>query len=305
MSNLSISHSKVQTAQCLRRYYFNYELRRSPLEEPKELIQGKVFHAFIETGDYGTIVDATALGPDLRAVLIALAGNYRPVVATETKLEVKLTIDNFVPGANLVGVIDGEHIDEQAQFYIRETKTTRATISVGSDYWTKTHWVNPQHDLYHYLEREHGRVPAYTLWDAIRIPALKRNRATPIAEREFYKRATGSAAVGDPKPGTYLNDESFEQFRGRADETIRTNPGEFYHRETVIANDQSIADTVEGVKYTTQALLSAHESNSFPCNKSLCFSYGRPCDYLPVCSGKASIDDPTLYKIRHKREEIA
>src|SRR5262249_20381666 len=65
-----------------------------------------------------------------------------------------------------------------------------------------------------------GRAPQKLVLDAVRIPVMHRAKATPIEKREFYKRATAGAAVGDPKPGTRLRDETREEFAARVQDAL-------------------------------------------------------------------------------------
>jgi hypothetical protein len=134
---------------------------------------------------------------------------------------------------------------------------------------------------------------------------MRRVKATPPDKREFYKRATNDAKPGDPKPGTYLQDESFFDFTGRVQDTVSKDLRAYYRREIVARDDVQVADTLEQNKLVSKLILQANQSGKYACNKGACFAGQKPCEFVPVCSGKTTLSDTTLYQVRKKQSPLA
>ena len=302
-----LSHSsKTLWLECQQKWKFRYIDRVETVDTAEPLEAGKAVHEALEHHDPERIVNYADLPVDLRACLIALASNYRLAhqpdpTPLEHEIEMKVDIGD---GVVCIIVLDGLGVDEQGQEFFRESKTTRADVSIGSPYWEKVHAINPQADLYFAALRLAGRNPAYCQWDAMRIPALRRLRATPMDKREFYKRETGTSKVGDPKPGTFLTDESFADFTSRVQRTITADMGKYYRREIVVPNEAAIAKVLLQLKLVGVGIRGAAQSGCYLENTNACFSRRDPCEFVPVCSGQTTLADKQLYKIRDKREAI-
>lgn len=308
MTKLTNSFSSLkQFMECPKKYQHKYIDRVVPVEEPYYFDRGKAWHAIKEFNDPEKALDFKKLSVDMRAVLVVLAGEYNKFYGDQQQGSNELTIVKpLFDGVELTGTLDkAGATDEWGQKYFQEYKSTTKDITPGSEYWTKVHGINPQADTYFWLLRDHSSDPAYCLWDVTRVPNYKRKSATPSNKREFYKRATGSAKVGDPKPGTNLRDETFDEFTSRIQDTVSSEPSAFFRREVLPKNDACIDRTLQQNVLVSQLMVTAIERSKFPCNYSACYQDNRTCEYEPVCSGKASLQDPTLYKLKPKREVAA
>lgn len=137
------------------------------------------------------------------------------------------------------------------------------------------------------------------VWDVIHSARQTRREATPIAEREFYKRGSkdGKKKPGDPKPGTYLRDESWEEFRQRLVDDIAENPSKYFARVDIRPTEEELDARRYDVWATTKLMQLAVESNAFPRNERSCELYGG-CGYAPVCWEGVDPRSSELYQIR-------
>lgn len=250
------------------------------------------------------LIGYTARWDDLR-----LSFHTPPIV--EQKVIAPILAPNGEPDEELevAAVFDVVAYDEEGRTIPVEHKTTVSDISPGSAYWNRLE-LNLQASLYYIVASDVGRYVGHVLWDAIRAPELKRLQATPPEKREFYVRKTerkdGTVAMpGDPKPGIRLNDETANQFAQRVMGEVLSNPLGFYGR-LPLHRDESELDRVRYDLWSaSRQMLHAKETGLFPRNLDACFKFNRPCQYLPVCRGEASIEDPALYRVRESREPEA
>ena len=68
------------------------------------------------------------------------------------------------------------------------------------------------------------------LWDVIRVKRVPRGMQTPTEEQEFYKRDGKYGKKGDPKPGTHLQDETWDEYRQRIADDIAAKPDDYFAR---------------------------------------------------------------------------
>ncbi len=243
------------------------------------------------------------LGPVLLRGYAAQYGGdelrFQGLPIAERKLEIPvLDLDgNPDPRMVLVTVPDIVGYLPGGETVIVEHKTT------SSDIRTATFWDrfrdSLQAKLYWIAATDLGRAPTSAIIDVVRAPRMRRHLATPIASREFYKRATGDARVGDPRPGTRLVDETREEFAQRVEETLLADPEGFYARQPYPYDEQQVRMArVDLYEVGCMMVDMLERESGGPRNADGCDRYGGRCGFHAACYGSADLKDEMLYQLR-------
>ena len=163
-----------------------------------------------------------------------------------------------------------------------EHKTSSADISPGSDYWRRLR-LDSQISLYFDGARSLGYEPVGIVYDVLAKPALRLGGAT--------KRRS------EP--------ETLDEFRVRFGETIAANPNAIYARSRLVRFDHEIDDARRDVWATARQLDEAMRRAEYPRNPGACWKYGSMCEFFPVCSGEATLEDTNLFVRRVGHSELS
>jgi hypothetical protein len=328
---IRLSHSAIQDfLRCPRRWYMRWVLGVNavgPLSRPLDV--GRAFHAGQEvwwtgTGEIRDRVQAArqaftdASSPDLSwedsvlgpVLLTAYAARYSydelrfhgvPVAERKVVMPV-LHPDSGLPDPDLeyTVVFDVVGYDSDASTVLVEHKTTSSDI-MTANFWGRFD-TSLQLPLQMMAAHDSGRDASKLVVDVVRVPNLRRAKATPIERREFYKRATGAAAVGDPKPGTRLRDETREEFEIRVAELVMNTPDAFFARREYLPSERMFTEARRDLWSVGQQMLAVARAMSAARNPEGCAKYGSVCEYEPVCWKGAALDDATLYARRERRD---
>lgn len=206
------------------------------------------------------------------------------------------------PNMVFVAVLDVLAFDHDGRTVIAEHKTTGSKIDEDGPYWDRNRFgLQPQ--AYYLAATDDGRQVSYVLWDVVRSPQLVRQFATPPEKREFYKRAGKWGNVGDPKPGTFLRDETLAEYEARIEQLVLGDPAAFLKRQKFYYSADQLEDIRADIWAVGQQMLAARATGAYPRNLNSCMAYNRPCQYQPVCHSGVDIEDQNLYRIRIKPTE--
>lgn len=251
------------------------------------------------------------------------------VLAVEQQFRVPLFAPDGEPSAlDQGGKMDAVVQDQRdGRVLVQEHKFTEQDVSPGSPYWIRLR-IDGQVSIYIDGAASFGYDVAGCLYDVISKPGLKPLRATPVEEREYTKakgckECGGKVAAGvqgrgavDGAPCAHCGgtgwsepsrlyarfreaDETPAEFGDRCRAAIAENPEKFYQRAPIVRFGSEL-DTARADLWSTAAQIEwSRRTGSHPRNDSACaFMYGRPCSFLPVCTGEASVHDSTRYRIR-------
>ena len=183
----------------------------------------------------------------------------------------------------LRGKIDALAIDHlTGELLIVEHKTSSADISPGSDYWRRLR-LDSQISMYYDGARALGYEPTGIVYDVLAKPNLRLGSATK-------KRAQA---------------ETLEEFRERFSATIAENPNAIYARSRLVRFDDELDEARRDVWATARQLDQAMRLGEHPRNPGACWKYGSMCEFFPVCSGEATLDDTTLFARRAGHSELS
>ena len=190
--------------------------------------------------------------------------------------------------------------------HLVEHKSSSEDIELGSDYWRRLR-LDTQVSKYFVGARALGYDVAKCLYDVVRRPAFERKMATPIESRKYTK-----PTKTDPTPRLYANqretDETVAEYFDRVAEDIRANPSYYFARGFVTRLDRDLREWEYDTWKTAARIRSGEEDEHYPRNPDACGLYHRNCEYMPVCAGEASLDDPGLYRragVKHEELEEA
>jgi hypothetical protein len=171
------------------------------------------------------------------------------------------------------GKIDAIVRDCSNRILVVEHKTASEDIAPGSSYWRRL--------------RMDGQVSGYFLGaDALGLKA----------EACLYD-VLGKVALRPYQPSKKRAEaETPEEFRARCIEAICAEPDAYFRRGEVVRLAAEAEEALFDDWQTAVQLREAERLGRFPRNPDACMKWGRACDFFPVCTGEASIADPSLYR---------
>jgi hypothetical protein len=304
-----LSASRLKDARsCQRLHHYRYGLGYRPAEDATTLRFGTLIHAGLEAWWMATenpleaALAATAGEADpfervkAEALLIGYDARWSDdrakyqVVAVEARFEAPLVNpETSRPSMTwqLGGKIDALAVEvATGRKVVVEHKTASEDISVGTDYWRRLR-MDGQVSTYYAGAEALGHPADLCLYDVIKKPTQRPKKKT--AEVKLKKD-------GQPYAGQQLADETPEEFGARLLEVIAEAPNAFFVRGEVVRLDGEVAEAVFDIWQLGQQLREADRLQRYPRNPSACLQYGRTCAFIGVCSGEASLDDPSLFK---------
>lgn len=188
---------------------------------------------------------------------------------------------------------------------IIDHKSTSKDIEDGRPYWRS---LRLDHQVSTYLTgaRALGYEPVGALWDVIRKPRVDRILATPEADRK-YTKATKKEPARLFK-GQRIDDEPLAEYRARLRADIEGSPDAYYRRAFVVRMAEEERNAAEDAFAVSEQIAFAMKRESihgWPRTPGACERYFRLCDYWPVCTGEASIDNDLLFRTGDEHEELS
>lgn len=183
--------------------------------------------------------------------------------------------------------------------YLLEHKTA---ASIDASYLDKL-WTDTQIALYCYYLRELGYPIVGVIYNVLLKSRLKQSKGE--TQEEYEARHAELAAKNKSGKSTAKRQlpETDEEFQGRLSAWY-AKP-ESFHREFIYLSEDRLAMLQDEVWEITQQYLDARRRGKWLLNTSNCFSYQRPCEYLPYCqSGFNPNVVDNLYEIALPHEEL-
>ena len=331
-----LTYSALNTFRnCPRKYCLRYvEHLRRP-EVPEALGFGSVIHEALEqwhrlpvhTDPQGTdghrfltlldFLDATY--PNRRAdeqekarwhLARAMMTGYAQRYARETfeVLEVEKTFEGEIRNPDtgrqsqtftMAGKVDGI-VKACDEVYLLEHKTAS---SLTGDYLDRL-WTDTQIALYSFYLREQGYPIVGVIYNILLKARLQQRQGETQEEFEARRAALAAKNKSGKSSAQRQEPEIDEEFQGRlADWYARP---EAFHRERIYLFEDRLAMLQEEVWDVTQQYLDANRRGKWLMNTSNCFSYQRPCEYLPYCqSGFNPLVRENLFEVAPPHEELA
>jgi hypothetical protein len=309
-----LTYSALNTFRnCPRKYKHRYVDNLRPRMKVESLSFGSVIHSAIETW-YRSVNDANRLWIVLdfidrsfperatdenqqanwhlaRAIMTGYASRYATEDFTIIEIEKSFTGNIRNPDTGrcsqtfvMAGKADAI-VQRSDGMYLLEHKTA---ASIDSNYLDKL-WTDTQIALYCYYLRELGYPIVGVIYNVLLKSRLKQSKGETQEEYEARhaelaaKNKSGKSAAKRQMPET--NEE--------------------FHREFIYLSEDRLAMLQDEVWEITQQYLDARRRGKWLLNTSSCFSYQRPCEYLPYCqSGFNPNVVDNLYEITPPHEEL-
>jgi len=336
-----LTNSEQRTfRRCAREHHLAYGLGYRSVHKAEALRFGDLVHVGLEAwwranDDARLEAAIDAMGPLafdefelVRAGVLLQGYDARwhdvPLAIIAVESEFRATLINPETGAasrtyELAGKLDVIVRDLRDDLvYIVEHKTTSEDIGTGSPYWQRLQ-IDPQISTYYAGAKAVGHDVAGCLYDVIKKPGLRPSQVPVTDERgsKIVLDADGNRVrtkkgtwrqTGSTEEGYVLQTrlETPDEFRQRLIEHIAENPDRYYQRGTVVRLEAEERDAAFDVWQTARLIREAEVAKRWPRNPDACVRYGRECDFFPVCTGAASLDDTTLYRrTDNVHEELA
>lgn len=326
-----ITKSRLATyGRCQRLHDLTYVRGYRPVVDPESMAWGSLIHAGLEAwwnahqrghglialadaesalaAYYATNRAALDEAAYARAQVLMAAYDTRwaSSMAEFEVLGVEVEFVATIPGrrrlrvAGKLDVLVRKRIDGSVWFV--EHKTSGADLSPGSTYWQRLR-MDPQVSIYFGGVRALGHDPHGCIYDVIVRPDQRPLKATPVEARKYTK-----ATKTEPSR-LYANqrdvDETTEEFRARIADAVAAAPDLYFARGDVVRLETEIADSECDVEELALQIRSGPQTGISPRNPNACFLYSRPCAFLSVCDGTASLDDETKFrKVDTMHEEL-
>jgi hypothetical protein len=316
-----ITNTRLQTFNvCQRLHYYKFELGYRPVTTGLALEFGKVIHAGLE-GWWRAHADgrpASALDQafnfmarsiancetvdefEVLKAQVLMAGYHARWTPTMDEYEVIAVEGQFA--APLVGPhgrrARGLRVAGKVDVLVRkradgttllvEHKTSSADLSPGSVYWQRLR-MDPQISLYFTGATSLGHPPDGCLYDVIAKLDMRPYQATPEDKRKY--RQDGALYANQRAVA-----ETFAEFKTRLEAAIGEAPDAYYGRAEVARLQSELEESTKDTYETALMIRDGIRNGRHPRNPDACFRYNRVCDFYPVCSGTASLDDAHVYR---------
>lgn len=312
---------------CPRKYQLRYvEGLRRP-ERPDALAFGSVIHDALEMW-YLLVGDANRLfkvldfidaqyphrehDPDqrhrwhlARAMFQGYASRYPDEDFEVVEVEKEFTAEIRNPDTGrpsqtfvIAGKADGI-VRLDGDLYLLEHKTAS---SITGDYLDRL-WTDTQIALYSHYLRELGYPIVGVIYNVLLKSRLKQREGE--TQEEYEQRRAELAAKNKSGRSTAKRQlpETDAEFRARLADWY-AKP-EAFHRERIYLSEDRMALLTEEVWEITQQYLDAKRRGKWLLNTSQCFSFQRPCEYLPYCqSGFSANVRDNLFEVAPPHEEL-
>lgn len=175
---------------------------------------------------------------------------------------------------------------EDGRVALIDHKTTSSDPGAGSDYRRRL-LLDPQPTIYIAGVETFGYSVDVIIYDVLVKPAEKRLLATPPDARRYKKDGTLYATQRE-------HDESIDDFEARVRAKVFESPADYFTTFEVPKPEAERAAVQANLWAIASELLRVEELGFARQNAGACFDFGG-CDYLPVCTREASIDDARLF----------
>lgn len=297
--------------ECNRMAYFRYILERVATSDHEALVLGCGIHDWLDAWWTAKPDPKSAFSdPYVQAKYNAMTRGYlfrwsewylASVKSVQSEVEHIVPLINPDTGAPSTYWCVGVKLDKLAVIdgglYIVEHKTSRDTSNGYFERLRMDSQISTYDAVVRQLKLE--RPLAGVLYDVLRKTQLKPLLATPIESRKYTKDGRLHATQRD-------SDETPEQYEARCLSAAGEAPEEYYQHYTVVRLENEVKEAARNLWFVSASIRESINSNRWPQNPKSCRSeFGYFCDYWPVCSGRASINDSTLYEYRRAHSELS
>lgn len=180
-------------------------------------------------------------------------------------------------------------VRKEGKLWVVEEKTAAEDLTPESPYWQRLE-IDPQCSLYFdAVTQIYNERPAGIFYFVNVKPAYR-----PLKKSENIKMKKDGSG---PYAGQRLADETPEEYGDRLLEKVGENPERFYQLVEVARLEKDIIESQIDVWDTAQAIRRAELTGVWLRNPDSCIHpFGSKCTFFPVCTNRASLEDPFLFR---------
>jgi len=312
---ISLTNSERNTyKECIRKWHYNYELKRSKLQTSEPLYMGsaigigldaiwegdkdylKPFEDYLDkNGESHKKLRLYYMG---RAMLMGYIAAWDldefGLIATERKV-----VAHICEGIENPGMVDKfvRHKDT-GQLYQLDHKTTTANIEdPTSDYWSDLMIDNQPTGYKVALEQETGEDVG------IMYDVIKKHSATkPKMKKKISKRKSETVDEYEIRKADVT--ESWEEFGERLLNDYLDNPGTYYRRQIIARTSSDVEEWRSEFQADAIALAATRAGGVFTKSPKTCTKWGSRCAYYNVCRGLDQIDSDNFITRENRHPEL-
>lgn len=201
----------------------------------------------------------------------------------------------------------GGKADALAEFggnnFLVEHKTAGETIDVpDSPYWRRLE-IDAQVSAYTLAVWQRGFKVYGILYDVIRKPEIRPKTITSKVSQQIALSHSycGFATDELPIPDSI---ETAGLYERRLIADISTRPDWYFQRKTIYRNDSQLLEYARELWATADEVRSARVESRHYRNSNACMNWGRPCEFLGICSGHDTPDSAKWIKRPQVHDEL-
>jgi hypothetical protein len=298
--------------QCRKKYHLEYVEELKPIQTPKALALGTLYHRGLELllldmsipdiavmleseqrnacDEIGEVYDPIPVGVALEMVkAFYRESGYKSwtIKKVEQKFEVSIGY-----GKRLCGKIDAIMKHEGKDLLV-EHKTTSCWASDGAEYLHNLLW-DEQSTNYLYAYREiTGKYAAGIMYCIVEKPTIKPLLATPVEKRKY--KQTGEIYANQRE-----EDETAEAYLERVAAWYAEKPR--VHVHFIYRTPQEIENQIADLGLVFRDIAECEKNETFYRNPSACSILD--CPYRPKCLDNAPETDCLFIKKKSRNEEL-
>lgn len=299
-----LTHSSMSAfKRCRKLYWYRYVKRLRPAVDAMALRFGTAMHEAIDkyqrdehatdilnwlrSLDFGDAYTSRTLSALFWGYVVRYTGCeiVAKVLHSETSFDVPLVNPETEAESrtfSLAGKRDAIVLKTDGAIALKETKTTGESID-GNRYWGRL-LMDPQISLYWIMTEHEGIKVDTVVYDVIRKPAMKPERATPEDKIRIKKDGT-------PYANVRLTDESPDDWERRLYEDINSRPDFYFGRREIPRLEADLDAFRREVWDVAQDITSAERNDGWYRNVSR-FNCD-DCAYFNLCAGLEVYDGET------------
>jgi len=194
-------------------------------------------------------------------------------------------------------------VNFDSRTWMVEHKTTSEEIADPSaSYWRRLA-IDGQVSMYALANWQSGRKLDGTIYDVIRKPTIRPKQITKADQKTMIEALIYCEFSIDEEDVAEADGNEFSEtpklYSLRLLRDCLDNPGKYYQRRPVPRLDNEMLEWAGELWQVAQDIRTTESSGAHYRNSGACMNFGRPCDYLGLCSGH---DTPESDKWR-KRDE--
>lgn len=175
---------------------------------------------------------------------------------------------------NYAGKFDGI-VEHHGQLFLLEHKTASDSIEdPNAPYWQRLD-IDAQIDLYCLANVQLEQPVVGVLYDVVRKPGIR------------PKQVKGEGRV-----------ETAAEYAERLGQDTLERPNFYYGRRVIYRTGGQLVEAAGEMWAIAKELLGARKQNAHYRNPNACLAWNRPCEYLPICSGRTTAEDGSKYTRR-------